>query len=40
MSSASNRSHLEHRFECSLRDLAPRMLEVSHSINPGASCRR
>ncbi|MBM3773216.1 MAG: class I SAM-dependent methyltransferase [Acidimicrobiia bacterium] len=30
----NNASYLKHRFDCTLTDLSPRMLDVSRSINP------
>lgn len=30
----NNASYLKHRFDCTLTDLSPRMLEVSRSLNP------
>jgi trans-aconitate methyltransferase len=30
----NNASYLKHRFDCTLTDLSPRMLELSRSINP------
>ena len=33
----NNAFHMKRRFTCTLTDLSPRMLELSQSINPGAS---
>ena len=30
----NNASHLKHRFECTLTDISPEMLELSRSLNP------